>query len=62
MEYEAHRHIPKQPSFFDSSGQGIIRLAKIKAVQKPSKVVFGYLPDWQYVSSRDYLQYDLLHL
>ncbi|MCD6374758.1 MAG: T9SS type A sorting domain-containing protein [Caldisericaceae bacterium] len=60
MEYEAHRHIPKQPSFFDSSGQGIIRLAKIKAVQKPSKVVFGYLPDWQYVSSRDYLQYDLL--
>lgn len=59
-EYEAHRDLPKQPSLFDSSGKGIIRLTKPIAVQKPSKIVFGYLPDWQYVSSKDYLQYDLL--
>ncbi len=60
IEYEAHRNIPKQPSLFDPSGKDILSLPKRPAVTQPSKVVFGYLPDWQYISSRDYLQYDLL--
>ncbi len=61
LEWEAHRNDPKQPSFFDPSGKGIqpfsFNLAKAAA---PSKTVFGYLPDWEYTTARDYLQYDLL--
>ncbi len=60
LEYEAHQWLPKQPSFFDSLGRDIIRLNKRAALQKPSKVIFGYLPYWEYVPARDYLQYDLL--
>ncbi len=60
LEYELHRSLPKQPSLFDSSGRGIIRLAKTGTGQKPSVAVFGYLPDWQYLSTRAFLQYDLL--
>ncbi len=61
LEWEAHRNDPKQPSFFDASGKGIralsVNLAKAAA---PSKTIFGYLPDWEYTTARDYLQYDLL--
>ncbi len=60
LEYEAHKHIPKQPSLFDSTGKGIVRLAKTVALQKPAVTVFGYLPDWEYLASRNYLQYDAL--
>ncbi len=60
IEYEAHHHLPKMPSLFDSTGKGIYPLAKAAIVQQPSKTVFGYLPDWQYLSTRNQLQYDLL--
>ena len=59
IEYEAHRHLSKMPSYFDESGVDIIPLNQEK-VNTLSANVFGYLPDWMYSSSRQYLQYDLL--
>jgi len=59
IEYEAHRQLVKMPSFFDDSGADIIPLNQEK-VNSLSANVFGYLPDWMYLNSRQYLQYDLL--
>lgn len=60
LEWEAHRNMPKQPSFFDPSGKGIRPLNRLAKVTTPQKAVFGYLPDWEYTTARKYLQYDLL--
>lgn len=49
----------KQPSFYNLSTDRIYPLAPDKTAS-PSKAVFGYLPDWEYLSARDNLQYDLL--
>jgi len=49
----------KALSKFDLSGKGIIPL-KINAAKQLSKVVFGYLPDWEYSSAKNNLRYDLL--
>ena len=59
QEWEAHRHLPKMPSLFDSTGRDIEPLAMGKR-QLLQRAVFGYLPDWQYKSARSFLQYDLL--
>lgn len=45
-------------SLFNEDGSDIIPLKELK-VQK-SSAVFGYLPDWEYSSAKNYLQYDLL--
>ncbi len=59
QEWLEHRHLPKMPSLFDSTGRDIRPLTAEKR-QIPQRTVFGYLPDWQYKSARAYLQYDLL--
>jgi spore germination protein YaaH len=59
LDYEAHRHLAKKTSYFDESGVDIIPLNQEK-VNTLRANVFGYLPDWMYSSSRQYLQYDLL--
>lgn len=48
----------KQPSFFDPEGRDIIPLQENG--RDLSRAVFGYLPDWEYLPSRQYLRYDLL--
>lgn len=58
IEYEKHKNIPKQASFFKSS-QKIIPL-KERVQAGPVKTIFGYLPDWEYTNAKNYLQYDLL--
>ena len=60
--HQQHRlkyKLPKQPSLYSKSAEQIVRL-KPKEIDTPAKVVFGYLPDWEYLSARDNLQYDLL--
>ncbi len=59
LEYQAHRHLAKQPSFYDLSGADIIPLDEARTTTL-SADVFGYLPDWEYSGARQYLQYDLL--
>jgi len=50
----------KLPSRFPVDGSGIIPL-KVDAEKKLSKIVFGYLPDWEYADgAQQYLRYDLL--
>jgi spore germination protein YaaH len=48
----------EQPSKFDPSGKDIIPLQFEKS--ELTKNVFGYLPDWEYPTSKQYLQYSLL--
>jgi len=48
----------KLPSLFDPDGKGIIPLQYDKSGL--TKNVFGYLPDWEYSTSKQYLQYSLL--
>ena len=47
----------KHESLFDKSGADIIPLQKTRALKK---AIFGYLPDWEYISGRNNLKYDLL--
>jgi spore germination protein YaaH len=47
----------KQPGLYDLSGKDIIPLKKEKSA---ANCVFGYLPDWEYSSDRQYLKYNLL--
>ncbi len=54
-----NRQLAKMPSLFDATGKDIIPL-NLDNVIISSKVVFGYLPDWQYYKARNYLQYDVL--
>ena len=56
-DYENYGTTVKQPGLFDLSGKDIKPLNKQKSV---SSCVFGYLPDWEYSSDRQYLKYDLL--
>lgn len=49
----------KLPSEFDSRGNDIIPLQFDKSRQT-NTVIFGYLPDWEYGPSRQYLRYDIL--
>ncbi|MCD6597883.1 MAG: hypothetical protein J7L04_09360 [Bacteroidales bacterium] len=58
IEYNQHKDIPKQASLFKSS-QRIIPLNVTKPTG-PTKTVFGYLPDWEYINAREHLQYNLL--
>ena len=59
FEHQKYQTLAKQPSFFDPSGADIIPLDPDN-VKELSSDVFGYLPDWQYLDARQYLQYDLL--
>ncbi|MCC6551079.1 MAG: T9SS type A sorting domain-containing protein [Ignavibacteriaceae bacterium] len=49
----------KLPSEFDARGNDIIPLQYDKSRQT-NTVIFGYLPDWEYGPSRQYLRYDIL--
>ena len=59
QEWQAHRHLPKAASLFDSCGTDILPLSISKRTL-PAKAVFGYLPDWEYELSGNQLQYDVL--
>ena len=54
-KHDAESYINYDAYRFD----GIIPI-KFREISTPSKTVFGYLPYWQYPSSVEYLQYDLL--
>jgi spore germination protein YaaH len=58
-DYRAHTRLPKAPSQFATDGRDIIAFQP-EGTSGLSRNVFGYLPDWQYQSVRNYLQYDLL--
>lgn len=47
-----------QKSLFSEDGSGIIPLQFEKTAS--ASAVFGYLPDWEYPTAKNYLQYDLL--
>ncbi len=54
-------HKEKVASKFDLSGKGIIPLQSNKATKKLSKIVFGFLPDWEYTGgANNDMHYDLL--
>lgn len=57
IEYEAHRGMKKVLNE-NNTEQTIIPLQKIN--KNLSHVIYGYLPDWEYQSARQYLRYDLL--
>ncbi|MBV6511407.1 MAG: T9SS type A sorting domain-containing protein [Ignavibacteriales bacterium] len=66
QEYSVHKEHYQQygsphklPSEFDSRGNDIIPLQFDKSRQT-NTVIFGYLPDWEYGPSRQYLRYDIL--
>ncbi len=59
IEYEAHQSIPKQPSLYLDTEYSLLPFNK-KSSSGLSSTVFGYLPDWEYLNARSYLQYDLL--
>ncbi len=48
-----------RPSSFQDNGSDIIPLQFDKS-KSDSVTIFGYLPDWQYQSAKNYLRYDLL--
>ena len=51
----------KLPSRFDISGKGIIPLQQLKKTNELSKIVFGFMPDWEYSNGADAdMHYDLL--
>ena len=56
IEYEAHRGMKKVLN--DNTEQNIIPLQQTN--KNLSHVIYGYLPDWEYQSARQYLRYDLL--
>ena len=54
-------HQKKQPSRFDISGKGIIPLQQLKKTKGLSKIVFGFMPDWEYADGADAnMHYELL--
>jgi spore germination protein YaaH len=57
-DYLTQGSIVKEKSFFDESGKDIIPL--INRDRDLTHSVFGYLPDWEYLTARNYLRYDLL--
>lgn len=59
QQWLEHSNIPKAPSLFDVSGADIRPISFLKT-QVLTRAVFGYLPDWEYYSARNTLQYDLL--
>lgn len=56
-DYENYGSAVKQPGMYNPDGKDILPLRKAKSV---TNYVFGYLPDWEYSSDRQYLKYDLL--
>jgi spore germination protein YaaH len=48
----------KKPSLYKASGEDIIPLKNIKKALKGT--IYGYLPDWEYQTARNYLDYNLL--
>lgn len=59
IEYEAHKTTVSHPSFFIDTDYHIVPLRQEKSSQL-THAVFAYLPDWEYPSARENLQYDLL--
>ncbi len=51
----------KLPSRFDVTGKGIIPLRTLKKGEGLSKIVFGFMPDWEYTSDANAdMHYELL--
>lgn len=50
--------LENHPSLFPQNGEGIIPLQPKRGTL--THAVFGYLPDWEYLDTRNYLRYDLL--
>lgn len=66
QEYSVHREHQQifgtdqnLPSEFDEKGAGIIPLQFDKS-KMTGTIIYGYLPDWEYPTSRQYLRYDIL--
>jgi spore germination protein YaaH len=54
-------HQKRQPSRFDVSGKGIIPLQHFKKAKGLTKIVFGFLPYWEYNAGADAnMHYELL--
>ncbi len=47
------------PSEFPANGEGILPLQFDKSGRNGT-VIYGYLPDWEYQTARNYLRYDIL--
>lgn len=58
-EYEAHRSIEKKPPLKNNKNIEIIPFRKTSSLGL-TRAVFGYLPDWEYSTAKNYLNYDLL--
>ncbi|NUN07868.1 MAG: T9SS type A sorting domain-containing protein [Ignavibacteriaceae bacterium] len=66
QEYSVHKEHSEAfgikdnlPSEFDEKGAGIIPLQYDKS-KMTGTIIYGYLPDWEYPSTRQYLRYDIL--
>ena len=59
IEYEAHKAAIPHPSYFRNTDYQIVPIQQRKS-SNLTHAIFGYLPDWEYSSAREYLQYDLL--
>ncbi|MCD6347026.1 MAG: hypothetical protein J7L96_06345, partial [Bacteroidales bacterium] len=49
----------KQPSLFADTDYRIVPIRQEKS-STLTHAVYGYLPDWEYISARDNLRYDLI--
>ena len=59
QHWQEYSHLAKQSSAAIATDYEIAPLAS-RLETSLTRKVFGYLPDWQYKSARNYLQYDLL--
>jgi spore germination protein YaaH len=59
IESEKYKTVYIEKNTSNSHSEEIIPL-KVDAEKNLSKAVFGYLPYWEYSTSKDYLRYDLL--
>ncbi len=61
VEMRLYGHQKRQPSRFDVNGKGIIPLQHLKKAKGLNKIVFGFMPDWEYSGGADAdMHYDLL--
>ncbi len=60
-EMMLYGHQKRQPSRFDINGKGIIPLQHQKQAKGLNKIVFGFMPYWEYANGADAdMHYDLL--
>lgn len=59
LHYQEYGIKKKLPGEFDPEGKDIIPLQFDKA-KLSNTTIFGYLPDWEYQTAKNYLRYDIL--